>query len=622
MGDNGNTSGEPSSPAVPPASSLPASPERGFAGQANKACVASGVAGQPPASAQAYRWDLAPRWGGAAELAGKLRTGELIAQLLHNRGYSDAQAASAFMSPKLSDLIDPEQLSGVPAAAERIFAAIRDGCKIVLYGDYDVDGMAGVAILYRALKRLGAQVDYYIPHRVDEGYGLNEPAIEQLAANGCGLLVTVDCGIRSERCLARAGELKLPVIITDHHAIEGELPRAEVVVHPGLAGYANADLCGAGVALKLAWQICRTATGARKVSEELREFLLDATCLAALGTIADVVPLRGENRVLATYGLKGLAQTRHVGLRALITASGILGRQVGAYDVGFLLAPRLNAAGRMGHARDAAELLVRPEEIAAEQVARALAAVNVERQRVEAQTYEQAAQMVTQLGYDAPEHRAIVLAAEGWHPGVIGIVAARLVRQFHRPTILIALDGDTGAGSGRSISGFHLASALTACSAHLKDFGGHAMAAGLKIERGRIDAFRAALLEHAGGLISPAAMAPALTIDAEVNLGVLAVPLVHQVEQMAPFGAGNPPVILAVRAAVMHAPPRRMGARGSTLGLLLTGSAGPVRCVGFGMGDLVDRLAGRRQIDVAGEPVINRYNGRESVELHLKDLQC
>ena len=568
-----------------------------------------------------YRWDVAARWEGASELATRLRTGELIAQLLYNRGWKDAESARAYMSPKLSDLIDPEQLAGVPAAAERIFQAVREGCKIVLYGDYDVDGMTGVAILYRALKRLNAQVDYYIPHRIDEGYGLNTPAVEQLAAAGCGLLVTVDCGIRADRCLARAAELGLAVIVTDHHAFEGELPASSIVVHPGLAGYANADLCGAGVALKLAWQICRAATGARKVSDDLKEFLLDATCLAALGTIADVVPLRGENRVLATYGLKGLTQTRHPGLRALIAASGILGRQVGSYDVGFLLAPRLNAAGRMGHARDAAELLVRPEEVACEKIARELANVNSERQRVEAQTYEQALEMVTRLGYDSSEHRAIVLAAEGWHAGVIGIVAARLVRQFHRPVILISLDGDSGAGSGRSIGGFHLASALTACSEHLRDFGGHAMAAGLKIDRQRVDGFRAALAAHAAGLISAKALAPSLAIDAEVKLGMLTAPLVHQVELMAPFGAGNPPVLLAVRGATMHAPPRRMGARGSTLGLLLTGPHGPLRCVGFGMGDWVDRLAGVRQIDVAGEPVINRYNGRESVELHLKDVQ-
>ena len=567
------------------------------------------------------RWDITPPAAEAAELGRQLKTGELIAQLLLNRGYGEAEAARAYLSPKLADLHDPEQLAGVPEAAERIFRAVRAGRKIVLYGDYDVDGMTGVAILYRALKRLGAAVDYYIPHRVDEGYGLNQQAVEQLAGQGFALMVTVDCGIRSESCIRRAGELGLEVIVTDHHSLDGQLPGALLVVHPALGGYPNRDLCGSGVALKLAWQLCRSASGARRVSDDLKEFLLDATCMAALGTIADIVPLRGENRVLATFGLKGLPATRHPGLRALIAASGLLGREVGAYDVGFLLGPRLNAAGRMGHARDAAELLIHPELIDCDRAARALNSVNAERQRVEAETFEQAVEMIQQAGCDGPAHRVIVLAREGWHPGVIGIVAARVVRRYCRPAVLIALDGPAGSGSGRSIPEFHLSDALTACAEHLASYGGHAMAAGLKIAADRVDAFRQALADYAAERIPVEALTPALRIDAEVRLGQLSLPLVQQIESMGPFGAGNPPAVLAVRGAAMHAPPRRMGARGGTLGLLLTGPEGPVRCVGFGMGDAVDRLAGVRQVDVAGEPVINRYNGRQSVELHLKDLR-
>ncbi len=322
--------GVPTGPAVPPASSLRP--------PASSPAVPPASSLQSPASS-ARRWLITPPWPGARDLAARLRTGELMAQLLYNRGYGDCDQARGYLAPKLSDLHDPQLLSGCEAAARKIFQAVRDGTKIILYGDYDVDGMTGLAILYRALKRLNAQVDYYIPHRIEEGYGLNTPALEELAAKGYGLLITVDCGIRALKPLERAKELDLATIVTDHHAVDESLPPADIVVHPGLANYPNADLCGSGVALKLAWELCRAASGQRRVSEDLKEFLLDATCLAALGTIADVVPLRGENRVLATFGLKGLTQTRHPGLRALIAASGLLGRQVGAYDVGFGLAP-------------------------------------------------------------------------------------------------------------------------------------------------------------------------------------------------------------------------------------------------------------------------------------------
>ena len=546
----------------------------------------------------------------------------MIAQLLHNRGLDDVDAARAYLAPKLADLHDPELLGGAVEAAGRIARAVKAGKKIVLYGDYDVDGMTGVAILHRGLKMLGANVDYYIPHRMNEGYGLHEPALEAIAGNGGQLVVTVDCGITAVQSAKRAAELGLSLIITDHHTPGDALPPADAVVHPTAGGlYPNANLCGAGVAFKLAWQVCRDYGGAARVSEELKGFLLDATCMAALGTIADVVPLQGENRVLATFGLRGLPATRHPGLRALIAAAGLAESRIGAYDVGFLLGPRLNAAGRMGHAAEAAELLIRGEEIDAEAAARSLTALNAKRQRIEREIFEEAAEMVARRGLDRPDRRVIVLAKEGWHAGVIGIVAARLVRRFHRPAVVIALAGAAGAGSARSIEGYHIAGALAECGDCLMSHGGHAMAAGMKIDTKRVDEFAAALGAHAAEHISDDMLTALLRIDAEVTLAELALPMVRQIESMAPFGEGNPPAVLAIHDAAVRAPPRRMGRRGGTLGMLLSHGQARLRCVGFGMGEAVDHLASVRKVHVAGEPTINRFNDRESVEMTLKDLR-
>ncbi|MFW6146461.1 MAG: single-stranded-DNA-specific exonuclease RecJ [Planctomycetota bacterium] len=578
-----------------------------------------------PPTRPAYRWEVAPATPAAEALAGRLRTGTLVAQLLINRGITDDDAARTYLQPKLTDLHDPERLAGATEAAERIARAVRDGEPITLYGDYDVDGMTGTAILYRGLRMLGATVDYYIPHRIDEGYGLNAKAIDALADRGTSLVVTVDCGVTAVDCAEQAARRGLSMIITDHHDLAATPPRADAIVHPTIdPSYPNGNLCGAGVALKLMWQVFRAHQGTRRVSEELKTFLLDATCLAALGTIADVVPLVGENRAIAMFGLRGLPTTDHPGLRSLIAAAGLTGRRVGGYDVGFMLAPRLNAAGRMGHAVDAADLLIRPEQLDDCAAAAAeLTKLNTLRQTTEREIFAEAAERVVRLGMDRDDRRVIVLADERWHAGVIGIVAARLVRRFARPAVLIALDGRTGRGhgSGRSIEGYPLARALAACDEHLAGSGGHAMAAGLRIDADTVEAFTEALTAHAAEAITPEMLRPVLPVDAEATLGDLSLPVARQIEAMAPFGAGNPPVILAVRDAVLHAAPRRMGRRGDTLGLLLSDGRRRLRCVGFGMGDLVDRLAGVRTVHVAGEPTLNQFNGYTTVEMHLKDVQ-
>ncbi|HUS90812.1 MAG TPA: single-stranded-DNA-specific exonuclease RecJ [Phycisphaerae bacterium] len=570
----------------------------------------------------ALRWVLAPPFDGAEAMARRLGVAPLVAQVLANRGLTDVEAAKAFLAPKLSDLHDPLLLPGVVPAAERIARAVAAGERIVIYGDYDVDGMTAVAILHACLRMLGARAEFYVPHRLDEGYGVNTEAVRKIVADGAELIVTVDCGISAAGPLRQATDAGVDVIVTDHHSPPEVLPDVVAVVHPRVPGseYPNADLSGAGVAFKLAWQVARAVCGRDRVDEPMRNFLLDATCLAALGTIADVVPLVGENRSLATYGLRGLPETTHPGLRALLEAADLTGTKLDAYHVGFLLAPRLNACGRMGHARLAVELLTDAAPDRCRSIAQYLNQQNAERQKVERAIAAEAVEMVVARGLDAPEHRIIVLASEDWHGGVIGIVASRLVDRFGRPAILVAFNGDGGQGSGRSVPGFHMRDALAACSEHLVSFGGHAMAGGIRIERDRIEAFAEAMGAYARQNLRAEDLTACLNLDAEATLASLSYATASHVARMAPFGQGNPEPVVAVRSCQVVGPPRRMGRGGGTASVVLAQNGAKLRAVGFGMGDLADHLVGIHTVDVAAVPRLNTFRGATNVELELKDV--
>lgn len=568
-------------------------------------------------------WDLAAPFEGAADLARQIGVTPLVAQLLYNRGISSAVAAQQFLNPKLSDLNDPTLLPGAVDAARRIARAVKNGEKIVIYGDYDVDGMTAVAILHAVLHLVGAKADFYVPHRLEEGYGVNVEAVRKIIADGARLIVTVDCGISAVDALAEATAAGVDVIVTDHHSPPSNLPKVTAIVHPMIpvGAYPNPDLAGAGVAFSLAWQIAREMCGNTRVDAPMREFLVNATCLAALGTIADVVPLLGENRVLATFGLRGLPSSSHPGLQALLMSANLQDSRLDAYHVGFVLAPRLNACGRMGHARLAVELLTSAPPDRCAEISAYLVKQNEERQKVERAIAEQAAQMVRDKGMDHEDCRAIVLASEQWHGGVIGIVASRLVEQFGRPAILIAVNGDgAGQGSGRSIRGFHLLDALTACQKHLLSFGGHAMAGGVRIRLENVELFAAAMREYAAKNIPAEQLAPSLRIDAQTTIASLSQAVVGKLLAMAPFGQGNPPPVLALQNCKLVVPPKRMGRTGGTLSLLLGQNGVNMRAVGFGMGDLADRLVGVTSVNVAAEPTLNTFNGRTNVELLLKDV--
>lgn len=569
---------------------------------------------------KARPWQVAPPFEGAQAMARELATSELVAQILHNRGVGSAAEGKAFLNPKLTDLHDPLLLSGVKEAAGIVARAVAAGSQIVIYGDYDVDGMTAVAILHACLKMLGAKAEFYVPHRLEEGYGVNADAVAKIVADGCKLLITVDCGISAAEPLASAVAAGVEVIVTDHHSLGDVLPAA-TIVHPRLGQYPNADLSGAGVAFKLAWQVAREVGGHDRVDQAMRDFLVEATCLAALGTIADVMPLRGENRVLAAYGLRGLPGTKHPGLRALLASADLAGEKLDAYHVGFVLGPRLNACGRMGHAGLAVELLTDAPEARCREIADYLAQQNVERQKIERSIADHAAEMVVAGGLDREDSRAIVLSCDQWHGGVIGIVASRMVDRFSRPAVLIAINGDgIGHGSARSIPGFHMRDALAACGEHLLSFGGHAMAGGLKIHPAKIPDFAAAMQRYARQNVTAEQLAAPLAVDAEATLAQLGYNVVAQLEKLAPFGEGNPPPVVVIRGCKLLADPRRMGRSGNAVSLNVAQGSARMRAVGFGMGDLADRLRGINTIDLVAEPCLNRFNGSVSVELKLKDV--
>ena len=567
-------------------------------------------------------WQVQPVNGQAAALAQTLKVSPLIAQVLINRQLHEPDNARSFLSPKLTDLIEPEAMSGIPQAAEHIQRAVEAGQKISIYGDYDVDGITSAAILWHLLKMLGAQVDYYIPHRIDEGYGLNADAVRQLAEGGTELMITVDCGITGNDEVRLARELGMDVIVTDHHEPGDTLPQAAAVVHPRLdPDYGNPHSAGAMVAFKLAWAVANHHKKGGQLPPELRQYLLNATTLAGMGTIADVVDLRGENRVLAGYGLKALGKSNLAGIRALVHTAGIQASDVDSYTVAFRLAPMLNAAGRMGHARLAVELLTTDSDIRAMQISQYLKDQNKRRQQYQRNIFKQAKERIMQAGLNHPDRRTIILSDDGWHTGVIGIVASKIIDSFYRPTLLINTSSGVGQGSGRSISGFNLYKALAACSEHLLGFGGHEMAAGLKIEPGRIPAFAEAFEAYAQEHMHYDMLESTLDIDAETHIADFNERVMKELNFLEPFGEGNPKPVFAARGVKLIAPPRTVGARNDHLQISISDTSGAVRCIGFGMGKLEKKLLEADTFSIAFEPQYNTYNGRTGLQFVLNDIQ-
>lgn len=571
------------------------------------------------------KWTFHPHdEAGIRRLSGQLRISPLLAQVLIARGFTQADAARTFLDARLSDLHDPSELPGINAAADLIVQAMQEKRRITIYGDYDVDGVTGTSILWHCLELSRALVDYYIPCRMEEGYGLNTAALQQLhEEDPKRLVVSVDCGIASVAEAAMAKSIGLDLIITDHHHIGAELPDALVLVHPRLPGstYPFGDLCGAGVAFKLAWAICQRLGDGKKASPRMKEFLKQAVGLAALGTVADVVPLHGENRILVRYGLQTLRDQSSLGMKALLRVAGLSDKpELRADDIGFGLGPRINAAGRLGQARLAVELLTTENPERATKLAEYLDTLNNNRKTVERRILKQAREMVA----EHPEwesDKTLVLAHHDWHPGVIGIVASRVTEEFGKPTILVALrDDGTGQGSGRSWAGFDLYAGLASCQEHVVSFGGHKAAAGVRLMATAVPDVRTQLAAWAAEHFHPTASDTELRIDAEVLLSEVTFPAVKELDRLGPFGQENPQPRFVASRVELAEPPKTMGEGDRHLAVKIRQQGTTLRGVAFGRGEWAEELqATDGRISVTFAPVINTFRGYNKVELQLID---
>jgi len=553
----------------------------------------------------------------------------LLDRVLAARGLT--QQADSFMNPSLKALHEPKLIPDLQRAADRIIEAVKNRETIAIFGDYDVDGVTASAILIHTLRAIDPQLNIisYIPHRVDEGYGLNCDAIRELHSQGVSLVVSVDCGITAHEPAKTAREIGLDLIITDHHnppASIDDLPDAFAVVHPRRpdSDYPFGELCGAGVAYKLAWHLCTLHCGSERVSPPLRGVLVEMLGFAALGSIADVVPLLDENRVIVKHGLRQIPHARNEGLRALIAASGLDSNKIDTEDVGFRLAPRLNAIGRLGHAAEALELMTNATGSEAARLAQRLSKINDERKSIGEAIYAQAEEMAISAGMVGPEQRAIVLAHDDWHPGVVGIVCSRLVERYARPVILMQRDGDVCKGSGRSIDGFNLHAGLDACTEHLIGYGGHDMAAGMRCQSEQFEHFANAFIAHSNERLTPDDLVNTTRYDTTARVAELTPETVRELERLSPFGAGNPRVQVRVVQAKLNGIPSPFGRGGNHLSLRVCDrdNAGPGwRVVAWNWAKHIDQIPPGAPVELIIEPKISDWNGRISVEPVLVDLR-
>jgi len=567
---------------------------------------------------------IAPRWDhqpcddvASVALASALSIEPAVARLLCQRGLSDPDLALRFLHPTLEHLHDPMRLADMRVAVDRIMSAVARRERIAIHGDYDVDGVTSTVILRRALELLGADVIHFIPERLRDGYGLQPAAIDRLHADGVSLVVSVDCGIRGADAARRARELGVDLIITDHHEPDVDLPPALAVINPKRhdCQYPDKYLAGVGVALKLVQALCQRAGR--------ESWLPGFVKIAAIGTLADVVPLVGENRVIAKIGLDLLSRGPHkIGLRALLDVAGLTGKTIDSFNVSFMVAPRINAAGRMSTPDIATRLLLAADETMADEV-RALAmqldGENVRRQEEEAGIVA-AAKKLVQNDPDIGARSILVVAGEGWHRGVIGIVASKLVDAFHRPAIVLSVEDGVAQGSCRSIPRFDMLAALERCAHLLVRFGGHKQAAGLSLETGRIKEFRAAVNDVADETLGPEDLMPRLRIDGDLTFRGITAGVASGVASLAPFGAGNPRPIFAARHVEIVDGPRKLKERHLTMALKQDGRI--FRAVAWRAAERHDYLAEHRAaLDVAFSLEQNQYNGETYLELTLSDLK-
>jgi single-stranded-DNA-specific exonuclease len=537
---------------------------------------------------------------------------ELLCRLLVVRGFKAGEAAKRYLRPRLDHLRDPSTLADLDRATERIVRAIRGGERILIHGDYDVDGMCSTTILTRTIRSLGGAVTPFIPQRLRDGYDLSSAGVEAAKTAGATLVITADCGTSAVGPIAELTRAGIDTIVSDHHLPGGPLPAAYAVLNPRRPDCPSVDkdLCAAGVAYKLAISLTR-AMGASANP------VLSMLDLVALATVADVAPLRGENRVLVRYGLKLLNEPSNVGLGALIRAAGLHGKPITAGRVGFILAPRLNAAGRVGSAMRGVQLLMSAHESEANPIARELEELNARRQELDRATLVQAREMV--LKVDLEKTYGLVLAAEGWHPGVIGIVASRIVEEFGRPTVLIALEKGEGKGSGRSISAFDLHGGISRCRDLLLRFGGHRSAAGVTIASEQVPAFAQRFNEVARETLTADDLVPELRADLEVDLSQVTEQLESMLRHLEPCGIGNPSPVLVAREVRIAATPKTVGKDGLRIRLLQNGVE--LTALGWGMAHRSAELTAGAVVDVAFRVERDEWNGQSRLQARLADFR-
>jgi single-stranded-DNA-specific exonuclease len=545
-------------------------------------------------------------------LAAELRLPALVCRLLLVRGHSTVEPAKEFLRPRLERLHSPHSLPDAAVAVDRLVRAVRDAETVLIHGDYDVDGICATTLLTRSLRYFGARPVPFIPRRLQDGYDLSEAGVRAAREAGAGLVVTCDCGTSALKPIRALCESGIDVIVTDHHLPGGPLPECLAVLNPKRAGseYPDRDLAAVGVAFKLMLAL------AEKLGANAN-FVYNMLDLVALATIADVAPLRGENRIFARYGLKLMAETPHQGLRALMRASGVDGKPLTAGRVGFILAPRLNAAGRIGHAMQGVELLLSDSEPQSNRIARELEEMNRRRQDIDRATLEEARRRIDAIDLD--NTFGIVLAEQGWHPGVIGIVASRIVEENGRPAVLIALDGNEGKGSGRAPGPFDLHAGLSECKDLLIRFGGHKAAAGVTIDASRVAEFAQRFNDVARSKLNREDLLPELRIDAEISIDDVTDELEGVLRHFEPFGVGNPTPVFVSRGVRLSMAPRIVGTDG--LKLRIATATGDRDALGWGMGDLAMDITPETVIDLAYRLERDTYQGVSRLQLRIADLR-
>ena len=548
-----------------------------------------------------------------AQLQDELKLPHAVCRLLAIRGFAEPDHAKAYLRPRLDHFHGPQQMADLDRAVERLARAIRDTETILVHGDYDVDGICSTTLMVRTLTMLGGTVVPFIPRRLTDGYDLGDAGVNAAVAAGARLVLTCDCGTSAHGPIERLQSAGIDVIVADHHLPSGPLPPAYAVLNPKRPGCPSTDkdLAAVGVAFKLALALTRAMGG--NVNPIFA--MLD---LVALATIADVAPLRGENRVLVRYGLRLLNDPVRPGIRAMIRATGLEGRSLTAGRVGFILAPRLNAAGRLDSALKGVDLLLSTTDAQANPIARDLEELNARRQEIDRATLDEARERVTTM--DLAATYGIVLAQQGWHPGVIGIVASRIVEEFGRPTMLIALDGDTGKGSGRSISAFDLHGGLSECRDLLLRFGGHRSAAGITIAADRVDDFAARFNSVARSRLTEDDLISELRVDLEVALDQVNDDLESLLRHLEPCGMGNPSPLLVTRGLTVAAAPRVVGKDG--LKLLLSDGDRRLTAIGWGMGPRAKDVEEGATIDVAYRLERDVWNGDSRLQARLADFRA